>query len=137
MYRLNLVKGLGPVLQIAEGYSVELPQDVHDTLDARTNPTWPTTWFAPILTGHGQFASAYDVMNSWGANHCVAAFGHIGGDLIALASLLPHSGRNAQRGARTRVSPRHLEPLRRHPRHGRRLPRLRDLWPSLWVKNSD
>lgn len=88
MYRLNLVKGLGPVLQIAEGYSVELPDDVHDKLDARTSPTWPTTWFAPILTGHGQFKSAYDVMNSWGANHCVASYGHIGGDLLSLASLL-------------------------------------------------
>ncbi len=88
MYRLNLVKGLGPVLQIAEGFSVELPQNVHDILDARTNPTWPTTWFAPILTGQGQFASAYDVMNSWGANHCVASYGHIGADIIALAALL-------------------------------------------------
>ena len=88
MFRLNLVKGLGPVLQIAEGYSVELPENVHDTLDARTNPTWPTTWFAPILTGEGQFSSAYDVMNSWGANHCVASFGHIGADILALAAML-------------------------------------------------
>jgi L-fucose isomerase len=88
MYRLNLVKGLGPVLQIAEGYSVELPEAVHDTLDARTNPTWPTTWFAPILTGEGQFRDAYSVMNAWGANHCVASYGHIGADLLALAALL-------------------------------------------------
>lgn len=88
MYRLNLVKGLGPVLQIAEGYSVELPQEVHDTLDLRTNPTWPTTWFAPILTGVGQFTDVYSVMNAWGANHCVAAYGHIGADLLALAALL-------------------------------------------------
>ncbi len=88
MYRLNLVKGLGPVLQIAQGYAVSLPDEVHDVLDARTNPTWPTTWFAPILTGEGNFRDAYGVMNAWGANHCVAAFGHIGADLIALASML-------------------------------------------------
>ena len=88
MYRLNLVKGLGPVLQIAEGFVVSLPDAVHDALDARTNPTWPTTWFAPILTGEGNFRDVYSVMNAWGANHCVAAFGHIGADLLALASIL-------------------------------------------------
>lgn len=88
MYRLNLVKGLGPVLQIAEGTTVSLPNEVHDVLDARTNPTWPTTWFAPILTGEGNFRDAYSVMNAWGANHCVAAYGHVGADLIALASIL-------------------------------------------------
>ncbi len=88
MFRLNLAKGLGPTLQIAEGYSVELPPDVHEALDARTNPTWPTTWFAPILTGQGQFSGVYDVMNAWGANHCVASYGHIGRDLIALAAML-------------------------------------------------
>ncbi|BCM90372.1 L-fucose isomerase [Abditibacteriota bacterium] len=88
MYRLNLVKGLGPVLQIAEGFVVSLPDEVHDALDSRTNPTWPTTWFAPILTGKGQFRDAYSVMNSWGANHCVASYGHVGADLIALASIL-------------------------------------------------
>ena len=88
MFRLNLVKGLGPVLQIAEGYSVELPENVHDALDARTNPTWPTTWFAPITTGQNQFRDVYSVMNAWGANHCVAAFGHIGADLLALAAIL-------------------------------------------------
>ncbi|THF72600.1 L-fucose isomerase [Cohnella fermenti] len=88
MSRLNLVKGLGPVLQIAEGYSVELPQDVHDTLDKRTDPTWPTTWFAPTLTGEGAFASVYDVMDNWGANHGSISYGHIGADLITLASML-------------------------------------------------
>jgi L-fucose/D-arabinose isomerase len=88
MYRLNLVKGLGPVLQIAEGVTIELPEEVHKTLDERTNPTWPTTWFAPNLTGEGNFTDVYSVMNAWGANHCVASYGHIGGDLIALASLL-------------------------------------------------
>ena len=88
MFRLNLVKHLGPVLQIAQGFVVSLPDSVHDALDARTNPTWPTTWFAPILTGKAQFRDAYSVMNSWGANHCVASFGHIGADLISLASIL-------------------------------------------------
>jgi L-fucose isomerase len=88
MSRLNLVKGIGPVLQIAEGYSVELPTDVHDTLDQRTDPTWPTTWFAPILTGKGSFSNVYDVMDNWGANHGSISFGHIGSDLIILASML-------------------------------------------------
>ena len=88
MARINLVKGLGPVLQLAEGVTVELPQEVHDKLDLRTNPTWPTTWFAPRLTGEGVFRDVYSVMNNWGANHCVMSYGHIGADLIALASLL-------------------------------------------------
>lgn len=88
MSRLNLVKGLGPVLQIAEGYTVELPQDMHDLLDKRTNPTWPTTWFAPILTGKGPFKDVYSVMANWGANHGAFSYGHIGSDLITLASML-------------------------------------------------
>ncbi|MNJ32896.1 L-fucose isomerase [compost metagenome] len=88
MARLNLVKGIGPVLQIAEGYSVELPQNVHDTLDNRTDPTWPTTWFVPNLTGSGAFTSVYNVMDNWGANHGVISYGHIGADLITLASIL-------------------------------------------------
>ncbi|MGJ7045208.1 L-fucose isomerase [Thermoanaerobacterium thermosulfurigenes] len=88
MMRLNLIKGLGPVLQIAEGYSVELPKDVHDILDNRTDPTWPTTWFAPILTGKGPFKDVYSVMNNWGANHGVLSYGHIGADLITLSSIL-------------------------------------------------
>lgn len=88
MFRINLVRGLGPVLQIAEGWSVELPHDVHEALDQRTNPTWPTTWFAPRVSGHGAFTDAYTVMNSWGANHGAIAAGHLGADLITLASLL-------------------------------------------------
>jgi L-fucose/D-arabinose isomerase len=88
MARINLVKGLGPVLQLAEGVTVELPPEVHDKLDMRTNPTWPTTWFAPRLTGEGVFRDVYSVMNNWGANHCVMSYGHIGADMIALASLL-------------------------------------------------
>ncbi|MGG4403529.1 L-fucose isomerase [Paenibacillus amylolyticus] len=88
MTRLNLVKGLGPVLQIAQGYTVDLPEDVHDTLDQRTDPTWPSTWFAPVLTGAGAFTSVYEVMNQWGANHGSISYGHIGADLITLASML-------------------------------------------------
>jgi L-fucose/D-arabinose isomerase len=88
MCRVNLVKGLGPVLQIAEGWTVDLPEAVHRALDERTNPTWPTTWFVPNLTGHGAFADVYSVMNNWGANHGAISYSHIGGDLITLASLL-------------------------------------------------
>ncbi len=88
MARLNLVKGLGPVLQIAEGVTCELDPAVHDALDRRTDPTWPTTWFAPRLTGHGAFADVYSVMANWGANHGAFSYGHIGADLIALAAML-------------------------------------------------
>jgi L-fucose isomerase len=88
MFRLNLVKGLGPVLQIAEGVTIDLPSEVHDTLDLRTDPTWPTTWFVPTLTGVGPFTDVYSVMNNWGANHGAISYGHIGGDLITLASIL-------------------------------------------------
>jgi L-fucose isomerase len=88
MSRVNLVKGLGPVLQIAEGWTVELPGDVHKTLDDRTNSTWPTTWFAPRLTGKGAFTDTYSVMANWGANHGAFSYGHIGADLISLAAIL-------------------------------------------------
>ncbi|MBB6730289.1 L-fucose isomerase [Cohnella zeiphila] len=88
MSRLNMVKGIGPVLQIAEGWSVDLPADVHDKLDKRTDPTWPTTWFAPILTGKGAFRTVYDVMDNWGANHGSISYGHIGHELITLAAML-------------------------------------------------
>ncbi|QDV87244.1 L-fucose isomerase [Planctomycetes bacterium TBK1r] len=88
MTRINLVDGLGPALQIAEGHTIELPDDVHDTLDQRTNPTWPTTWFAPMLTGRGAFTSTYEVMNHWGANHCVMTAGHVGHLFMTLASIL-------------------------------------------------
>ncbi len=86
--RVNLVKGLGPVLQIAEGITAELPKEVHDALDARTNPTWPTTWFVPRLTGRGAFRDVYSVMAAWGANHGSFSYGHIGADLASLASVL-------------------------------------------------
>ena len=88
MSRINLVKGLGPVLQIAEGYTVDLPEDVYNTLNERTDPTWPTHWFAPNLTGSGPFRDVYSVMYNWGANHGSLSYGHVGADLIALAAML-------------------------------------------------
>ena len=88
MIRLNLVKGLGPMLQIAEGWTVKLPEKVNDILWKRTDYTWPCTWFAPRVTGKGAFKTAYDVMNNWGANHGAISYGHIGADLITLASIL-------------------------------------------------
>ncbi len=88
MSRVNLVKGQGPVLQIAEGYTVDLEDDIHKILDLRTDPTWPTTWFAPKLTGKGAFRDVYSVMANWGANHGAISYGHIGADLITLAAIL-------------------------------------------------
>ena len=88
MVRVNLIKGLGPVIQIAEGHTIDLPEKIHQILDQRTDPTWPTTWFAPILTGKGAFRDVYSVMNNWGANHGAISYGHIGKDLITLASML-------------------------------------------------
>jgi L-fucose isomerase len=88
MSRVNMVEGLGPVLQIAEGYTVDLPDEVHKTLDRRTNFTWPTTWFAPIVTGEGAFKDVYSVMANWGANHGAFSYGHIGDKLITLAAML-------------------------------------------------
>ena len=88
MSRVNIIKGLGPVLQIAEGYTVDLPQEINNVLDRRTNPTWPTTWFAPIVTGDGPFRDVYSVMANWGANHGAISYGHIGDKLITLASML-------------------------------------------------
>ena len=88
MMRLNLVKGLGPVLQLAEGWTVDLPANVHETLNERTSPTWPTHWFAPRLTGQGAFSDAYSVMANWGANHGAISYGHIGADVLSLASIL-------------------------------------------------
>ena len=88
MTRINLIKGLGPVLQIAEGYTCDLPEDVDAILQKRTDPTWPTTWFAPRLTGKGAFTDVYSVMANWGANHGAFSYGHIGADLITLASML-------------------------------------------------
>ena len=88
MIRLNLIKGLGPALQIAEGWTVNLPDEVSDKLWKRTDYTWPCTWFAPRVTGKGAFKTAYDVMNNWGANHGAISYGHIGADLITLCSIL-------------------------------------------------
>lgn len=88
MTRINIIKGLGPVLQLAEGYTVDLPTEIHDPLNLRTDATWPTTWFVPILTGQGAFRSVYSVMNNWGSNHGVITYGHVGDEFITLASML-------------------------------------------------
>ena len=90
MIRLNLVKGLGPVLQIAEGWTIHLPEEVSDTLYKRTDYTWPCTWFSPRCDGQegSPFKTAYDVMNNWGANHGAISYGHIGADLITFCSML-------------------------------------------------
>ena len=88
MMRLNLVQGIGPVLQLAEGWVADLPPDVHNVLNLRTDPTWPTTWFAPRVTGKGAFSDAYSVMDSWGANHGAISYGHIGSEILTLASML-------------------------------------------------
>ena len=88
MMRLNLVKGLGHVMQLVEGYTIKLPDEVSDKIWKRTDYTWPCTWFAPIITGEGPFKSAYDVMNNWGANHGAISYGHIGADIITLCSML-------------------------------------------------
>ena len=88
MSRLNLVKGLGPVLQLAEGWTVEIDSEIHKVLNERTDKTWPTTWFAPRLCDKPAFRDVYSVMNNWGANHGAISYGHIGQDLITLASIL-------------------------------------------------
>ena len=88
MLRVNIIDGIGPVMQIAEGYTADLPDNAHTTIDVRTDRTWPTTWFAPILTGEGAFKDVYSVMANWGANHGVTVYGHVGDDLITLASML-------------------------------------------------
>ncbi len=88
MCRINLVKGLGPVMQIAEGWTIDLPRTVHEQLDNRTDPTWPTTWFVPRITGSGAFRNVYSVMANWGANHGAFSYGHYGADLMTLCSML-------------------------------------------------
>ena len=110
MLRFNIVEGIGPVLQIAEGYTADLPDEIHKTIDTRTDPTWPTTWFCPRLTGKGAFTDVYSVMANWGANHGVSVYGHIGADLITLASMLriPVTMHNV---------PDERSPVRIHGRH--------------------
>ncbi len=106
MSRLSLVDGLGPVLQVAEGWSVTLPPKAHRALDERTNQTWPTTWFVPNLTGRGPFRDVYSVMNAWSANHGSISYGHIGADLLALAAVLriPVTMHNVEDGSVFRPS---------------------------------
>ena len=131
MARLNLVSGVGPVLQIAEGWTVELPKEVHDVLDQRTDPTWPTHWFVPRTNGVGPFRDVYTVMANWAANHGAISYGHIGADLISLASILriPVHMHNVPEEDVFRPS-RVGQPRHRRPR-GRGLPRLRQLRPAL------
>ena len=88
MLRFNIVQGVGPVIQLAEGWTADLPDEIHKTVDLRTDPTWPTTWFCPRLTGEGAFKDVYSVMANWGANHGVTVYGHVGAELITLASML-------------------------------------------------
>lgn len=88
MLRFNIVEGIGPVLQLAEGYTADLPDEIHGIIDRRTDPTWPTTWFCPRLTGENAFSDVYSVMANWGANHGVTVYGHVGADFITLASML-------------------------------------------------
>tara|TARA_R110000737_G_C14481959_1_gene468693 strand:- start:184 stop:951 length:768 start_codon:yes stop_codon:yes gene_type:complete len=88
MCRINLVKGLGPVMQIAEGWTVEIPEKAHNILDQRTNPTWPTTWFVPRLNNKEAFKDVYSVMYNWGANHGAFSYGHYGHEIITLCSML-------------------------------------------------
>ena len=106
MSRINLVKGLGPVLQLAEGWTVDLPAEVHQALNERTNPTWPTHWFVPRITGTGAFSDVYSVMSNWGANHGALSYGHIGADLVTLASLvrIPVAMHNLEESALFRPS---------------------------------
>ncbi len=88
MLRVNIVDGMGPVMQIAEGYTITIDDDVHEKIENRTDPGWPTTWFVPNTTGKGAFKDVYSVMANWGANHGVTVYGHVGADLITLASML-------------------------------------------------
>ncbi len=88
MLRANVVEGIGPVLQIAEGWTADLPDEIHTVIDKRTDSSWPTTWFVPKLTGHGAFTDVYSVMANWGANHGVTVYGHVGAELITLAAML-------------------------------------------------
>lgn len=88
LVRLNMIDGLGPAIQIAEGYTVDIPDNVNKMLVDRTDPTWPSIWFAPKITGKGAFTDIYSVMANWGANHGAFTYGHIGADIITLASML-------------------------------------------------
>jgi L-fucose isomerase len=130
MARVNLVSGVGPVLQIAEGWTVELPAEVHKVLDERTDPTWPTHWFVPRTTGVGPFRDVYSVMANWAANHGAISYGHIGADLISLASALRIPVHMHNVPDEDVFRPSAWANLHRGPR-GRGLPRLRQLWPAL------
>ncbi len=133
MCRINLVKGLGPAMQIAEGWTVELPDEVHEVLDERTNPTWPTTWFVPRTTGSGPFRDVYTVMNNWGANHGAISYGHIGADLMSLCAMLRIPVYMHNVAEEQHLPSQRLDRLRRQRAHGRRLPGVRELWTVVWM----
>ena len=134
MLRFNIVEGVGPMLQIAEGWTADLPDSAHSPMDRRTDPTWPTTWFVPRLTGEGAFASVYDVMANWGANHGVTVYGHVGADLITLASMLRIPVAMHKRAPGEGLPAPRLGGLR-HPGHpGCGLRRLQALRPPVPVK---
>ena len=136
MIRLNLVKGLGPVLQIAEGWTVGLPQTYPIHSGKRTDYTWPCTWFTPRCDGkEGAFKDAYSVMNNWGANHGAISYGHIGADLITMCSMLRNSGLHAQRSGREDLPSGCMERIRNGQR-GRRLPRMQELRTSLQIRTT-
>lgn len=124
--RVNLLKGLGPVLQLAEGYTVDLPEKVHEKLNDRTDPTWPTTWFVPNLTGDGAFRDVYTVMNNWGANHCAMSYGHIGADLLTLAAML-RIPVNMHNVSEENISSKCLEYVRNKGYRRSRLPSMCDI----------
>ena len=87
MIRCNIVEGVGPTLQVIEGHTCVLNENVHKILDERTDRTWPTTWFAPKIGVCGA-DSVYNVMAKWGANHAASVYGQVGDRLLTLASML-------------------------------------------------
>ena len=133
MSRINLVKGIGPVLQLAEGWTVDLPEKVHEQLNERTNPTWPTHWFAPNVTGQGAFRDVYTVMANWGANHGALSYGHIGCRFDQHGFHVANPGLYAQCPRRENLPPQHMERLWRKRLYWSRLSRLRKLWSYLWL----
>ena len=124
MLRYNIVDGVGPVLQIAEGWTADLPDEVHDTIDVRTDRTWPTTWFAPRLTGEGAFKDVYSVMANWGANHGVIGVRSCGRRPDHAGQHAAHPGDHAQRAAGKGVSPSCLGKLWHTGHTGRGLRRV-------------
>ena len=127
MSRLNMIDGLGPALQIAEGWAVDIDEEIHDILDQRTNFTWPTTWFVPRLADNPRFRDVYSVMANWGANHGAIGYGHFGRGPDHAGEHAAHPGLHAQRTGGAGLPAERLERLWDGLR-GERLSRLRELW---------